>query len=1395
MKKRVKSILLCTAALLGVGAFATACGEEETPHVHTYSEDWTADAEGHFHQATCDDAEDEAKEAHVDKNNDGACDICEYTDHTHTYSEDWTVDCTNHWHAADCGHIVAGSDVAEHVDENEDGKCDVCQYVIEDIHEHYYSNEWTGDESYHWHAALCEHKVEVSDKAAHNLNAAGDCTVCGAHINDVDATDIGAVLNAAVANNYKVNYGDVTANTEVWGGTGKETLENGATDKVHFALGNGQSYIQLTHFDMTGTFADQKEQWFETVGEEIFGVEMAYGEYELSPIDGAAQFLNGYNYIPGSVIASADTDTSTLANMISALYSQMKAGVHVSNAAEEVVDGVYRFMYTYYSLNVQTSGGAVFNTEVELYNVRAQFTVNEDMIIDWAEFEVEVYRDYGEGETADRDLSYTYNAETGDVDDLALKDTANPTYYRYSVSQTSGERTFTSPYPRESLLPTSFELYHVTDYDFPDSTTFVLKAEEEIGETLTVQEGDYVYFHIGDLMPQTASSKFINTEDFSFSFVNNDANSTARAWYMDAGSIDETLNTYSADISCLKLWMRDPGEYTVTIGFGDFTKTFVLTIEVEQAPEVGEDDENTINVATTDTYGYFDLYSYTASAEGTYTFTLPAGLGLYSKSAYDSWGAPEVDVCDPYVDKTVAHTVEVQLAKDEKFEFYVGAETKDSWVITVSFEAGEVGGGDVGGDTPSVEETELTIGNNSNEAADKVWGYTAETAGTLTLSYGGWVMGPGTATYSVNGGAATAIEAGVDAVVTLAQGDKVVITVVANGGYITLTAAWAGEGGEEGGEEDTSKYETVIVAGDNTLYFSEAEITAGSATRTVSITEAGTYSFNSSFFVSNVTKVGGDAVTQNDDYSYTLEVGEYTITCGMFELMDITADQECSLTLSTVGSEEETADPIYLSTTDNTISVTDTDIENGSISATFFAMDAGNYKFTSNSLFVSSVTANGSEVTANSGVYTLEAYTEYTVVISTSYISGAGNYVLTIAYEAPLGSQENPIVITAADNTASWTGGYTPIWYAYTATEDGTLTVSTTDTTATLLISLVAGYEKESAAGVVTLNVMAGVTYNIGVMGGSSEAEIPFTVALTAGTYTADSTANAPKLITIGDNSIDVAQYDASYAAYKATAAGTLTLTTTATNCDWFITSPEYIAPVEGVITVEMEEGDMIIVYITTTDGAEVTIAYAAAWKAAPTAVTDVTIVTGDNALTIAENTYIEVGVYGFVGNYTATWNVDTVTVMVDGVIMENGGVFNSTDPRQAVTFKIYGANYAAVESLTLTITAYVAPATELALGENTVTVTDTYNGTNVKYTATAAATYTFTAGTNAVLGYDYSNYLAGEFFSVELAEGASVEFVVLTEDYSASDVVVTVSNDSEEEGGEVVTEPDGSQA
>lgn len=64
----------------------------------------------------------------------------------------------------------------------------------QEVHEHTFAEEWCSDETYHWHAATCEHTTEVSGKAAHSFGewtvtkkateeAEGSrersCTVCG----------------------------------------------------------------------------------------------------------------------------------------------------------------------------------------------------------------------------------------------------------------------------------------------------------------------------------------------------------------------------------------------------------------------------------------------------------------------------------------------------------------------------------------------------------------------------------------------------------------------------------------------------------------------------------------------------------------------------------------------------------------------------------------------------------------------------------------------------------------------------------------------------------------------------------------------------------------------------------------------------------------------------------------------------------------------------------------------------------------------------------------------------------------------------------------------------------------------------------------------------------------
>lgn len=106
----------------------------------------------------------------------------------HAYSDSWTSNETHHWHAATCGHTDQVKDKAEHdfpetwteitaATEEDDGLeerfCSVCEYretriIIMLGHNHNVDrNNWTSDETNHWHAADCGKPAHNEDFAPH----------------------------------------------------------------------------------------------------------------------------------------------------------------------------------------------------------------------------------------------------------------------------------------------------------------------------------------------------------------------------------------------------------------------------------------------------------------------------------------------------------------------------------------------------------------------------------------------------------------------------------------------------------------------------------------------------------------------------------------------------------------------------------------------------------------------------------------------------------------------------------------------------------------------------------------------------------------------------------------------------------------------------------------------------------------------------------------------------------------------------------------------------------------------------------------------------------------------------------------------------------------------------
>ncbi len=207
MKRHIFAIVC--VLLLGLTALVGCDG-----HEHTYSDAWTVNDTHHWHKSTCEEGDEcadaKASEAtHVDINKDSICDVCAYDyNHTHEFADEYSSDENSHWYEATCECSIPNKDEALHVDADNDGTCDVCEYSS---CEHTYNTlKWAVDESGHWHATTCGHSVKA-DAAEHDYNDADICEVCQYHDGVVDtaaAVKIGGYYGDTVNSGYVIYESD-----------------------------------------------------------------------------------------------------------------------------------------------------------------------------------------------------------------------------------------------------------------------------------------------------------------------------------------------------------------------------------------------------------------------------------------------------------------------------------------------------------------------------------------------------------------------------------------------------------------------------------------------------------------------------------------------------------------------------------------------------------------------------------------------------------------------------------------------------------------------------------------------------------------------------------------------------------------------------------------------------------------------------------------------------------------------------------------------------------------------------------------------------------------------------------------------------------------------------------
>lgn len=273
-----------TVTVIGKGNYTGTVNKEFTIiHTHTFSSDWSKDADYHWHAATCGHDVVDSKTAHswctgVTDSTTGnvtyTCSVCRATKtdtHTHTFATDWTTDDNYHWYAATCGHDVIDSKTAHTEDsgtvtlpptETTEGtktfKCSVCGYVMRTEtlpstgteHVHDFGTEWKHDNINHWHECDCGN---ISENAPHTpsdwivetpatINSEGvkikKCTVCDTELERAAIEKLPDITGS----------GNVEEEVKDTAGTNSELIQdntlinNTLTDEDKTEIENGSSF-------------------------------------------------------------------------------------------------------------------------------------------------------------------------------------------------------------------------------------------------------------------------------------------------------------------------------------------------------------------------------------------------------------------------------------------------------------------------------------------------------------------------------------------------------------------------------------------------------------------------------------------------------------------------------------------------------------------------------------------------------------------------------------------------------------------------------------------------------------------------------------------------------------------------------------------------------------------------------------------------------------------------------------------------------------------------------------------------------------------------------------------------------------------------------------------------
>ena len=592
MKKKLLAALLSVGALLGLAS----CVEE---HVHAFSEDWSKDANGHWHACTCDERLKDSFAPHVDENNDGACDVCTQAvekKHEHTFATTWSKDETGHWYDSTCDHKVT-SGFAAHT-AGEDGVCTACGYVVtppsnvaslkavdvvaDKAKTYYLVGETFSSEG------LTVYETYSNTLTVDTVSVAADLSKYTVKVTDAAGVEVTGAFASYGVYTVTVSQGELSDSYEVTVGakvydSASAALADGLANDSKVSGGyisiDNSGYVQEYEYSFgdnyTKIVSGTEENHYQLLEDDtVFGVNRYFDEYNY-------EYVMSYIYEPavenlsGVDLSSVFGYEHTVNGVVEML--EKLAELSKSEAASNYKEGVANHCpfcgaHTAYTLSFNVVMGEYAPAD---YSYKVAFSIDDaSKAITSVEMVVSA-------------VSYVYDDETSSY--VPNTEATEPDYVKYiSIQQEVGAREAENEYSAEVLRFKSFDLVDEEDQKVANNSTIDIKV------------GGDVYLYLSNATPETADA---NVDSITVDVTDEDGNDT---W--SAGG------SYDSDVNAVRVYSYKTGKFNVTISTANVTYTYVLNVTYADLTDFAP--------ALYDQYGEeYEAYSATVYANNMLVFT------------------------------------------------------------------------------------------------------------------------------------------------------------------------------------------------------------------------------------------------------------------------------------------------------------------------------------------------------------------------------------------------------------------------------------------------------------------------------------------------------------------------------------------------------------------------------------------------------------------------------------------------------------------------------------------------------------------------------------------------------------------------------------------------------